>query len=454
MKRNQSKVMKAGNSIGCFSQSIKLLFILGFIGVSNFSMAQDSLSLEDALKVALKQNFDIQLTEKAIEINVIQNTWGQAGRYPTVTLSGQQGNSISDQSKNPTSFIQALLMTNNLQGAANVNWTLFNGFRVKANKEKLEQLQAQSEGNATLVVENTIQGVILNYYQAKLQQEKIKLLETVIELSRQKWEYQKLRQDMGVALTVDLLQYESAFYQDSTNLILQHLAYDNAVRNLNLLMGIDESLEWDLTNELEVKPDLYDFEALKEKMLSSNQNIKNEFINLEILARDITLAKATMYPVIGFNAGAQYQTNSYKIGDFDRASGTTINYYANFTLNFTLYDGGKVKRGIEALEVQNEVNEIQLNKLKSTLSSELKTHFDLYEARLKMFDLTKKSFQVAKQNFNIAKLKENSGLINSFAFRDIEMAYLTTGLTMIETGYSLIESQTNLAKLTGGLLDE
>ncbi len=439
------------------SKSLKVLRIIVLSALMCFChsiSAQDSLSLENALKVGLKQNFDILLTEKSIEINKIQNSWGQAGRYPTVTLSAQQGNNISDQSNNPTSFIQELLMTNSIQGAGNVSWTLFNGFRVRANKERLEQLQYQSEGNATLVVENTIQGIILNYYQAKLQQEKIKLLQTVIELSRQKWEYQKLKQDLGVALTVDLLQYESAFYQDSTNLIMQKLAYDNAIRNLNLLMGVDESKEWELTNEIEVSPDLYDFQALKEKMLSSNQNIKNEFINLEILARDITLAKATMYPVVGFNAGAQYQTNSFKIGDYDRVAGATINYYANFTLNFTLYDGGKVKRGIKALEVQNEVNEIQLDKLKATLSNELKTHFDLYEARLQMFELSKKSFQVAKQNFNIAKLKENSGLINSFAFRDIEMAYLTTGITMIETGYNLIESQTNLAKLTGGLLDE
>ena len=189
-------------------------------------------------------------------------------------------------------------------------------------------------------------------------------------------------------------------------------------------------------------------------MLGNNQNIKNESINLEILARDITLAKATMYPVVGFNAGTQYQLSSFKIADFPRASGITGNYYANFTLNFTLYDGGKVKRGIKSLEVQNEVNEIQMEKLKANLSSELKTHFDLYEARLQMFTLSKLSFQVAKENFNIAKLKENSGLVNSFMLRDIEMAYLTTGLNMIETGYSLIESQTNLAKLTGGLLDE
>ena len=434
-----------------FKNGITLLCLFIF-GVTTYG--QEDLSLSNALEVGLKQNFDIRLTEKAVEVNEIQNTWGQAGRYPTVSISATQGNNINDQSNNPTSFIQALLMSNSIQGGANVNWTLFNGFRVKANKEKLEQLQYQSEGNATLVIENTIQGIILNYYQAKLQSEKIALLKNVIDLSRQKWEYQKLKNDMGMALTVDLLQYESAFYQDSSNLIMQELAYNNAIRNLNLLIGVDESTQWSLSDEIEVESIAYVYEDLKAKMLGNNQNIKNESINLEILARDITLAKATMYPVVGFNAGTQYQVSSFKIADFPRANGITGNYYANFTLNFTLYDGGKVKRGIKALEVQNEVNEIQMEKLKANLSSELKTHFDLYEARMQMFNLSKLSFQVAKENFNIAKLKDNAGLVNSFMLRDIEMAYLTTGLNMIETGYSLIESQTNLAKLTGGLLDE
>ena len=110
------------------------------LGLSmNPIFSQDDLSLQNALEVSLKQNFDILLTEKAVEVNTIQNTWGQAGRFPTVTLGATQGNNISDQSNNPTSFIQALLMTNSVQGTANVNWTLFNGFRVRANKEKLEQ---------------------------------------------------------------------------------------------------------------------------------------------------------------------------------------------------------------------------------------------------------------------------------------------------------------------------
>lgn len=438
-----------------YNDSMKGIFTLAII-LCSFSIvsAQEELSLSDALQVALKQNFDIRLTERAIEINQVQNSWGQAGRYPTVSMNLTQGNNISDQSNNPTSFIQELLMSNSIQGGVNVNWVLFNGFKVNANKEKLEKLEEQSEGNAALVVQNTIQGVILAYYQAKLQSEKMVLLKDVLELSREKWEYQEMRQELGVALTIDLLQYESAYYTDSTNLLMQELAYKNAIRNLNLLMGVNETMSWKLVDKLEIERPLYDFNDLKNKMLNNNQTVKNEIINMEILGQDIELAKSTMYPVVAFNAGTTVNQSSYKIADYPRASGATLNYFANFTLNFTLYDGGKVKRGIKMLEIQNEVNEIQLDKLKSNLSNELLTQYDFYLTRIKIFDLSKEAFRVAQKNFDIAKLKENSGLINSFVLRDIETSYLRAGLAMIESGYNLIESQTNISRLTGGLLEQ
>lgn len=436
-----------------FMKRILVIILLLTISFSRVE-AQENLTLSDALQVALKQNFDIQLTQKAAEISAVQNSWGEAGRYPTVTMNITQGNNLSDQSKNPTSFIQALLMSNSIQGGANLNWTLFNGFRVKANKEKLEKLEAQSQGNAALVVQNTIQGVILSYYQAKLQAEKMVLLKDVLSLSREKWEYQQVKKDLGVAVTIDLLQYESAYYTDSTNLLIQELAYKNAIRNLNILMGVEETMSWNIIDKLEIEKPIYDYNDLKSKMLNNNQTIKNEIINMEILEKDITLAKSTMYPVLAFNAGAQVNQSSYKIADYPRASGATLNYFANFTLNFTLYDGGKVRRGIEMLEIQNEVNEIEMEQLKNSLSSELLSQYDFYLTRIKIFELSKEAFRVARENFDIAKLKENSGLVNSFVLRDIEMSYLRAGLAMIESGYNLIESQTNISRLTGGFVEE
>jgi outer membrane protein len=188
-------------------------------------------------------------------------------------------------------------------------------------------------------------------------------------------------------------------------------------------------------------------------MLSNNQNIKNEYINLEILSKDISLAKATMYPVLSFGAGASSNLSSFKLGN-DRLGGSTLNYYGNFTLSFTLYDGGKVKRGIKALEIQNEVNEIQMNQLKSTLTVELSNQYNLYNTRLEILKIAKLAFKVAEQNFDIASLKENAGIINSFMLREIESSYLASGIAMVEAGFNMVESQTNISRLTGGLVDE
>ena len=90
---------------------IKRCFLLIFVicSADNILIAQDSLSLSDAIQIGLKQNFDIQISTKNVEINKLQNTWGQAGRYPTVDINLQQGNSISDQSNNPLSIVQELI---------------------------------------------------------------------------------------------------------------------------------------------------------------------------------------------------------------------------------------------------------------------------------------------------------------------------------------------------------
>ena len=150
---------------------MKTILLLLSITFSSLFIAQDSLflSLSDAIKIGLKQNYEIQISKKNVEINKLLNTWGEAGLLPSINLSGSQDNTLSDQSKNPTSFIQELLQSNSLNGGIALNWTLFNGFNVKANKIKLEQLVEQSEGTASLVVENTIHGIILSYYQCKIQ---------------------------------------------------------------------------------------------------------------------------------------------------------------------------------------------------------------------------------------------------------------------------------------------
>ena len=121
-------------------------------------------------------------------------------------------------------------------------------------------------------------------------------------------------------------------------------------------------------------------------------------------------------------------------------------------MNFKLYNGGKVKRGIKALELQNEVDQLRTSQMIDQLNYELTNVYELYLTRLQIFELTKKAFFVSKDNLDIAKLKEQSGLINSFNFRDIQMAYLASGVSLYQASYDLLESNATLLKMTGKII--
>ena len=432
----------------------KIISILFFFPLVFFS--QDSLSLSKAIEIGLQKNYDIRLTLKNVEINKIFNNWGEAGRLPQVSINAGQNNSISDQRNNPISFAPYLFLSNDVSGGLAMNWTIFNGFAVRANKTKLEQLELQSENTATLAIENTIHGIILAYYQAKMQKKQLTLLNNVMTLSKEKFKQQQVKNDLGVGVKFDLLQFEGNLYTDSSNKILQNLAQRNAVRNLNLIMGEDVDKEWDLTSE--IKPDLNikDLSTLKKEMLSNNTNIKNQYINIALTQQDISLAKSQFFPVVSFNSGLNSSVGVLNTNDVNspisNAQSKNLNYYGNFTLNFKLYDGGKVRRGIKALELQNEVDQIRTSQMTDQLNFELTNVYELYLTRLQIFELTKKAFFVSKDNMDIAKLKEESGLINSFNFRDIQMAYLSAGVALYQASYDLLESNATLLKMTGKII--
>ena len=435
----------------------RLLIIIAFL--SSFSaLGQDSLSLKKAIEIGLQKNFDIQLTQKNVAINQIMNSWGEAGSLPQININVGQNNSISDQRNNPISFAPYLFQSSDVSGNLALNWTIFNGFGIQANKNKLEQLQIQSENTATLAIENTIHGIILSYYQAKMQKEQLNLIFNLIQLSKEKYDQQVLKSNLGVGVKFELLQYENNLLADSSSFYLQELAFRNSIRNLNLLMGADIEKEWILSSE--IKPELNDkdFNTLKNEMLANNTNIKNQFLNISLNQQDISIAKSSFYPNINLNAGTNTSTGILSTNDanapIDNTPIRNLNYYANFTLNFRLFDGGKVRRAIKALEIQNEVNQTQLEQMQQQLILELSNTFALYQTRKKIFELNKKAFIASKENLEIARFKEKTGLINSFNFRDIEMNYLSSGVNLYQSSFDLLESNATLLKLTGKIIQD
>jgi len=156
-------------------------YIIAFIAVAVFSgfqgsMAQQPLSLETAIFKGLENNFQVRIFEEYYKSAELANAWGTVGRYPSISIGVSSINRFDDSPSTQNADERSSLYTNRLSPFVNVNWVLFNGFSVKMNKDKLDLLERYSSGNSALVVENTIQSIILGYYLVLLEHERLKVL--------------------------------------------------------------------------------------------------------------------------------------------------------------------------------------------------------------------------------------------------------------------------------------
>ena len=421
----------------------------------NLLFAQTELSLMDAIKIGMQENYDIQLSSKNKRISEINNNWANAGALPTINLSAKKEEGLSDQTNNPTSFMPYELRSTSINGNTNVSWTLFNGFAIRANKAKLRNLEEISSNNAILTIENTIQGIILQYYNCVLQKERLELLQKVVRLANNRLEYQQTKYDIGVSSKIDLLQIGNAMLTDSSNLIMQELNYNNAIKNLNLTLGKEIETTWDFTDEIDTEIQLFSYENLKASTLADNTNIKNQYYNIQLAKQDIRLSKAVFYPLITVNSGAAYNESTYDIGELSNSmdnTGESLNYFANFSVNFRLFDGGKLYSTLRKVKVQKEINDLQYEKVKREVLHQLSLINNKYNSRISAFSLNQKAFKIAETNYALATDKQNRGVINSFMLRDIEIAFITSGINAQQAAYNLMESKIALLKITGGII--
>ena len=432
-----------------------LIICFSLVVIRLDSVAQQQLSLSDAVKFGLENNFQLEIADYNIQIATINNTWGEAGAFPTLDLTLNQNNNINDQSNNPTSFIQDKLTTNAISEAIALNWTLFNGFKVKTTKERLDLLVKQSEGNAALVVENSLQSIVLAYYNCLLQKEKLSVLEILVRNSRKKYNYALSKSDLGVNSSFDALQFKNSYLSDTTNYLMQQLAYTNAKRNLLLVMGIDSLIDFELTGKIEPPVAVYDYKELKTKMLKNNQTLINQFLNIELMNSNIDLAESALYPVVSFASGIQNNKSHFKAENIGlEGQGGSLNYYANFTVSYRVFQGGKVKRALQIAKLQEKIQEVTQEEMEFKLNNQLQGYLDLYDTRLSILKLANETYNSAATFLELADERYRTGVLkNSFDLRDIEISFLNSAIVRLEASYNLYVAYIDLLRVTGGIID-
>lgn len=415
--------------------------------------AQDSLSLVDALKLGLENNYQIQITKSNLEIAKNNNSWGEAGLFPSLELSTYQSNR-HDEGPNQLTGQQQEYSTNILAPSISMNWLLFGGYAVQLSKKNLALLEQNSESSSALVVENTIQAIILAYYKILMEEEKLIILNQIMTLSRDRFDYMQVKKNIGNAVTYDVLQAQNAYLSDSSAFLLQQMSLRTANMNLNLLMAENADKKFVLTDRFSDEETHFNLDDLKANMLSNNKTLRNQYINQQLLQNNVKLSQSGLYPSIGMSSAYDLSTSRLKYVGMDAISGDAYDYYINFSLNFNLFNGGKTRRAIANAKIAENIGNLQLEELEQNMIILLTTQYDLYSIRKQLLAVAKENTKSTKLNLDISEDKFKTGAINSFNLRDIQLLYLNTAFRDLESTYDLIQSKTELLRISGGIISE
>ncbi|BDD09601.1 membrane protein [Fulvitalea axinellae] len=426
----------------------RIIFALALFAFSaTGAWAQEALSLSQAIEIGLGQNYDIKISGQQEEVAGLQNTWGNAGMFPTLDFQASLTENWSGEDlerRNET-----------IDPGLRMNWTVFNGFSVRINKARLAELEELSAGNTQVVIENTIKDIITTYYQALLEQERTAVAEKLAKLSSDRYHYTERQREIGTKVTYDLLQSQNAWLQDKSNLLQQRVNYKNAVRRLNFVMGIKEDKEYVLTEKFEFQAPDYSFGDLEEKMLSSNSTLKNQYIQQRLNRNSIRQAKSALYPRLSVGGGInkRYYPTAEDQGEIPAVKD---DWGANvaLTLSYNIFNGGNRKRAIEIAKINTEIGDIQTEQLGHSLSNQLAQNFDSYKVQDEILHLAIENQKAAELNLKLSEQRYKSGNINSFNLRDIEIAYLNASNSKLSAIYQLISIHSELLRMTGGIISQ
>jgi outer membrane protein TolC len=434
--------------------NILLLSIITIIRPLFAQEAAEILRMEDAVAIALENNYDIKIAENNKEISTNNAVRANAGFTPTVTANASYNysnlNTFTEfATANPPIDVNNA-GTQNINAGVNLNYTIFNGGANKYNFLKLESQRNISEIQSDLSMENTVNSVILQYLNlVNFKNSYLVNLESV-RLSNDRYERAKINYSYGNIGKLELLNAEVDLSNDSSTLVQSRIQFEKSIKDLNFLMGSSPDLEYDIDTSIQVGNDL-DINSLMEQALAQNTQFLLQKSQVENTEYDLNIARSQKLPNLSLNGGYSYARSDFD-ASFIRQS-ENLGWNAGISLSYNIFDGNRVKRAEQNSKVQIESQAINVEKAENNLRKDmLKAHKD-YESSKELMDLRNNSLQLAQANYSRSMDAFNTGQIAGLELREAQLNLLNAKYSLQLQKLQTKIAEVNIYYLAGALLD-
>jgi len=422
-------------------KTICLLFFPVFI-IANCRAQDTLLTLKDAVEIALKNNYHIQIAKNNSAVAQNNVTPGNAGMLPSVTGNFSQSNSVQNVNQTTSAGPKTLTnnKTNNLSLGPNLNWTIFNGFGMFANYDQLKQLNKLSQVMLRDTILVTVSNVMATYYNLINQYQQLKALKGAIGISRTQYRYANDKFQVGTASRLDVLNAQVNLNTDTANYLNQLQLFKSAKVQMNQLLARDLRSNFTVADTIIVDDKLTLGDILG-KAQNENQIILAAEINKRLSEINLRQVKASRYPQVGLNGGYSY-TNSSNPAGFARAQNTNGFTYG-VTASINIFNGFNQNRLEQNAKISIENAELNRKQAQLNVEAQINNLYISYLSGLDLVKLGESNVAIAKRNLEISLDKYKLGNITPLEIREAERNYLDA-----ESKFFAAQYQSKIAEIT------
>ena len=119
----------------------KVLISFVFLVIASFVMQAQTISVDDAVAIALKNNYSILISRASADIDKANNTAGNAGMLPSIGVNGSDYyaiNNVAQDQSNGVHINSANATSNTFNVGVALGWTLFDGGKMFVTRKKAE----------------------------------------------------------------------------------------------------------------------------------------------------------------------------------------------------------------------------------------------------------------------------------------------------------------------------
>ncbi|MBL7942825.1 MAG: TolC family protein [Flavobacteriales bacterium] len=386
--------------------------------------AQDTLRMEVAVLNALESNYGVRLSQMAYQRNAMLNTPGMAGQLPTVGagITDQfSASNIFQRFANGQEISSANASGNNVSAFVAVDWTIFNGFRISVERDRLAQMEQEGLILWKQQIAATTAEVMLTYFELVFLHQQMVNTDKIIAYNVERENIARQRFEAGIGARTDWIQSTVDLnnqHQFKESLIMQE---QNARIRMNLLLAKEVNTEFEpdpATTISDPNP-----EELRTALVQDNENILIAK-NYELLAEmELKRAKGVGYPVVTASGVYNFSRtdNSAGFSLLNRTYGPGVGISAAIPL----YAGGTIKLQKKLAQLDLLGAQLEIENARSRALAEFESACAEFVNVKAMMEIQQSNVSLAQQNLDIYTARYKEGQSSALEVQLAQVTYDT-----------------------------